>query len=124
MLAALIIVAAAFASNAQNLIVSKTYYDTGLAFDGSQWTQNPQSGPMTSPSMKSRCICPTAVGPSGAAMRQYMDLPEESISSSVLSICHYIHRCLSTTVAETITVETTTAAAITTAVLPAQIASG
>ncbi len=46
-LAALIIVAAAFASNAQNLIVSKTYYDTGLAFDGSQWTQNPQSGPMT-----------------------------------------------------------------------------
>lgn len=47
MLAALIIVAAAFASNAQNLIVSKTYYDTGLAFDGSQWTQNPQSGPMT-----------------------------------------------------------------------------
>ena len=47
MLAAVIIVAAAFASNGQNLIVSKTYYDTGLAFDGSQWTQNPQSGPMT-----------------------------------------------------------------------------
>ena len=36
MLAALIIFGAARESHAQNLIVSKTYYDTGLAFDGSQ----------------------------------------------------------------------------------------
>lgn len=36
MLAAVIVFAAACASHAQNLIVSKTYYDTGLAFDGSQ----------------------------------------------------------------------------------------
>lgn len=47
MLAAVIIFAAAFASHAQNLIVSKTYYDTGLAFDGSQWTQGPQASPKT-----------------------------------------------------------------------------
>jgi DnaJ-class molecular chaperone len=47
MLAAVIIFAAAFASHAQNLIVSKTYYDTGLAFDGSQWTQSPQASPKT-----------------------------------------------------------------------------
>lgn len=47
MLAAVIIFAAARASHAQNLIVSKTYYDTGLAFDGSQWTQNLQASPMT-----------------------------------------------------------------------------
>lgn len=47
MLAAVIIFAAARVSHAQNLIVSKTYYDTGLAFDGSQWTQNLQAGPMT-----------------------------------------------------------------------------
>jgi DnaJ-class molecular chaperone len=47
MLAAVIVFAAACASHAQNLIVSKTYYDTGLAFDGSQWTQGPQASPMT-----------------------------------------------------------------------------
>jgi DnaJ-class molecular chaperone len=47
MLAAVIVFAAAFASHAQNLIVSKTYYDTGLAFDGSQWTQSPQASPKT-----------------------------------------------------------------------------
>ena len=47
MLAAVIVFAAAFASHAQNLIVSKTYYDTGLAFDGSQWTQGPQASPKT-----------------------------------------------------------------------------
>lgn len=47
MLAAVIIFAAAFASHAQNLIVSKTYYDTGLAYDGSQWTQSPQASPKT-----------------------------------------------------------------------------
>lgn len=39
--------ASACMSHAQNLIVSKTYYDTGLAFDGSQWTQSPQASPKT-----------------------------------------------------------------------------
>ena len=39
--------ASACLSHAQNLIVSKTYYDTGLAFDGSQWTQNLQASPIT-----------------------------------------------------------------------------
>ena len=39
--------ASACLSHAQNLIVSKTYYDTGLAFDGSQWTRNLQASPMT-----------------------------------------------------------------------------